>query len=43
MTGAAAIHPYRVDIPQAALDDWPDGCAGRYGQTSCLAPPAATA
>jgi len=42
----AAIRPYRVDIPQAALDDlagrlrrtsWPDelpGATGSYGQTS---------
>jgi len=45
MTGAAAILPYRVDIPQAALDDlagrlrrttWPDeltGATGSYGMT----------
>ena len=45
MADAAAIRPYRVDIPQAALDDlagrlrrtqWPDelpGATGSYGMT----------
>ncbi len=36
------IRAYRVDIPQAALDDLA-GCAGRSGRTSCPARPAATA
>ena len=39
----AAIRPYRVDIPQAALDDLAGGCAGRSGRTSCPARPAVTA
>lgn len=37
-----AIRPFRVEIPQAALDELA-GCAARCGRTSCPATTAAAA
>ena len=38
-----AIRPFRVEIPQAALDELAAGCAARCGRTSCPATTAAAA
>ena len=36
------IRPYRVEIPQSALDDLAGLAAARCGPTSCPVPAAAT-